>query len=118
MPFGKYRGWLLRDIPEDYLRWLLSGQIELRAPLEASVKAELDARFQERIRSNSTGEPIPPFVDVATATRIVKTGRRALAVRVHPDTGGSNEEMALINLVADWLEEYLGRVLVKRKGQE
>jgi hypothetical protein len=21
MPFGKYRGWFLKDIPDDYIRW-------------------------------------------------------------------------------------------------
>ncbi len=28
MPFGQYQGWLLRNVPLDYLAWLLTSELE------------------------------------------------------------------------------------------
>jgi hypothetical protein len=54
---------------------------------------------------------IPAIVDRETALEIVEAGRRALARKHHPDAGGSNELMAKINSISDWLEDYLKSVL-------
>jgi hypothetical protein len=56
-------------------------------------------------------------VDRETALEIVEAGRRALARKHHPDTGGSNELMAKINSISDWLEEYLKSVLPTNNNQ-
>jgi hypothetical protein len=60
---------------------------------------------------------IPAIVDRETALEIVEAGRRALARKHHPDTGGSNELMAKINSISDWLEEYLKSVLPTNNNQ-
>lgn len=43
MPFGKFKGTLLFEIPSDYLEFLLSCDW-LRQPLRSKIEAELDAR--------------------------------------------------------------------------
>ncbi len=39
MPFGKYRGLDLEDLPDEYLEWLLS--IDLREKLRSALEAIL-----------------------------------------------------------------------------
>jgi hypothetical protein len=43
MPFGKYEGVPLRDVPTSYLEWL-ERNISLRDPLKSQVRAILEAR--------------------------------------------------------------------------
>jgi hypothetical protein len=43
MPFGKYKGSSLKDIPADYLLWLRKN-VELRGPLAVAVKDALNWR--------------------------------------------------------------------------
>jgi uncharacterized protein (DUF3820 family) len=35
MPFGKYRGWLLSELPDGYLQWLRTLS-DLREPLRSA----------------------------------------------------------------------------------
>jgi hypothetical protein len=39
MPFGRYRGWSLDELPDDYLEWL-DGLDDLREPLRSAVARE------------------------------------------------------------------------------
>jgi hypothetical protein len=41
MPFGKYRGCEVSDLPESYLRWLWEN-CDLREPLHSAVRDTLD----------------------------------------------------------------------------
>jgi hypothetical protein len=49
MPFGKYRGWFLRDIPDDYIKWAVLN-IQDRAQAEMFA-IELQRRHPE-LRKN------------------------------------------------------------------
>jgi uncharacterized protein (DUF3820 family) len=49
LPFGKYQGVPLDDLPDSYLSWL--GTIELRAPLDRLVEEVAEARERERARA-------------------------------------------------------------------
>lgn len=41
MPFGKYKGTALTELPQQYLDWILSGEFEgLRGPLRAKLEDE------------------------------------------------------------------------------
>ena len=52
--FGKHRGERFDAVPEDYLRWIVEGQNELREEVKASARYWLDRR-------GSNGPPLPGF---------------------------------------------------------
>jgi hypothetical protein len=52
--FGKHRGERFDAVPEDYLRWIVEGQHELREEVKASARYWLDRR-------TSNGPPLPGF---------------------------------------------------------
>jgi exodeoxyribonuclease X len=54
LPFGKHRGERFDAVPEDYLRWVVDGQNELREELKASARYWLDRRA-------SNGPLLPGF---------------------------------------------------------
>ena len=125
MPFGKYVGQELADIPLDYLRWLLR-TVHLRSDalreeaeeltgMEASAPAEeasdpwtrRASSGQRRPPSQPWAPPPPPppsfdadgFVfDVITA---VNKWRRKQAWQHHPDRGGDLRVMQAINGAGD-----------------
>lgn len=58
MPFGKYRGSLLKDLPADYLLWL--GCLpDLRQPLLGAVLREMGRRIVELDRPQAPFEGLP-----------------------------------------------------------
>jgi exodeoxyribonuclease X len=54
-PFGKHRGGRFDAVPEDYLRWIVEGQNELREEVKASARYWLEKRA-------SNGAPASEFV--------------------------------------------------------
>lgn len=54
MPFGKYKGSLLKDVPSEYLLWL--GCLhDLRQPLLGAVLREMGRRIVEMDQQAATG---------------------------------------------------------------
>jgi len=100
MPFGKYRGCQLWELPNGYLRWLVS-LLDLREPLRSAVYAELRARADHNRGRPPHARALP---DPQVARDLIAAGRRVLAAKYHPDAGGGHEVMVAINLAADWLE--------------
>ena len=101
IPFGKFKGCALEDLPDDYLTWLLS--IELREALHSAVESERERRI---FSQECTGIVNVKFID-----EVVTAGVRALARRYHPDTAnGSHQAMISINAAADWIRSQ-ARVL-------
>lgn len=49
MPFGKFKGAALEDLPADYVVWL--SQLELREPLRGAVVVELGRRVLGQTRA-------------------------------------------------------------------
>jgi Putative quorum-sensing-regulated virulence factor len=99
-PFGKYRGIDVADAPESYLLWLLEWP-PLRDPLRTAIELELERR--EALSSKP-----PTRINTEIADSIIRAGVRQLSKRRHPDVGGSNEVMSLINQTADRLRELAG----------
>jgi hypothetical protein len=96
MRFGKFKGWPIEDLPDDYLRWL-RGLEDLREPLRSAVHAEWAAR-----QGHSGLAPLA--VDVRpVAEELVTAGLRQLTQRHHPDCGGSTQVMQQVNQAAEWL---------------
>ena len=105
VPFGKYRGRLLSELPNDYLEWLYSRQ-NIREPLRSQVDAEYERR---RINEEERGTELVPGELLAMAEEVVKIGFRNLARRYHPDSGGSHERMTELNRAVEFLRKGLER---------
>jgi hypothetical protein len=104
MPFGKYRGCDLGEIPSDYLRWALN---VVEAPWlfnaihhELDMRQRTDQKHQESHSSSSRPDRSP---NVQDAHELVTSGLHALAKKYHPDVGGDLRRMQTINACAEWL---------------
>ena len=100
MPFGKFQGWPIDELPDKYLWWLLGLQ-DLHAPLRSALCDEQQRRDHgaEDRRHVKKRAPRPDIVD-----ELVGVGLRSLAKRYHPDVaGGDGEKMKSLNGAADWL---------------
>lgn len=110
MPFGKYIGVELRDLPEDYLDWLLT--IELRTRLRNAVEEEYFLRFRRYPDAQPSHHPtqVGIYVDRTQVTLVglvFNEGYRAVARRFHPDTGGDVQQMQVLNALAESVREQL-----------
>ncbi len=109
MPFGKYKGLAVKDLPTEYLQWLFVN-IELRGRLRVVVCGELD----QRAREQSTTQRKPSTVtiqvrpdDVPMARQVFDLGYRAAARTLHPDAGGDSETMVRLNALAQSVRSQL-----------
>lgn len=102
MPFGKFHGVDLRDLPDDYLIWLRG--IELRDPLRTAVEWEYERRHTQQV--GSSGESMLSDVKLM-AEELLTAGYRKLAQRHHPDHGGETRAMILVNLAMEELRKRL-----------
>jgi hypothetical protein len=93
LQFGKYRGRDIRDVPEDYLHWIIQQQ---QKTLE-EYRAELARR--QAIQDAS----------LSWAERMIQAGFRTLASQYHPDHGGDNDSMRQVNAAHEGLRELLKR---------
>ena len=100
MPFGKFKGAALEDLPDPYVQWL-HGLPDLREPLRSAVHAEWSLRFGEAASSlPALAAEARPVVE-----ELISVGYRALARQHHPDQGGQTRAMQLVNDAATWLRQ-------------
>ena len=78
MPFGKYRGYAIDDLPPSYIQWLREN-VQLREPLLSEIY---------RVLFGSRYEVAPPQTDM------VKAVYRELSRKYHPDIYGEQGHMA------------------------
>jgi len=83
MPFGKYKGEDIEDIPEEYLYWLLT-EVELQEPLRTAV-------YRVYYGINPTEDLKEPI------KQVIAFAYRKITKKWHPDVGVSNEAMQAIN---------------------
>jgi hypothetical protein len=93
MPFGKYKGKEVRDIPVDYLRW-------------AHEKCDLYGRIKDEIEALVAFRPAAMDahhfgIDLDKARSIY----RELSFQYHPDRGGSTSAMQALNTFYNALKE-------------
>ncbi|MDO8475017.1 MAG: DUF3820 family protein [Candidatus Rokubacteria bacterium] len=101
MPFGMHKGAALGEIPTEYLQWL-TGRADLREPLRSAAFKELRKRYQ------AAEFPQRACPDSQLAEELVGAGRRVLAKRLHPDTGGTARDFVRLGEVSEWLERVIG----------
>jgi Putative quorum-sensing-regulated virulence factor len=86
IPFGKFKGRPLAELPDDYLGWLFSLG-DLREPLRSAVDREWHRRLTTWPLMALATLPIDA---VPIADELVRAGYRALTRRDHPDAGGDH----------------------------
>lgn len=88
MLFGKFKGYDLADLPDDYLKWLWF-EIDLREPLRSAVHREYSTRERGFSVTETSGT-----LDADKVKKIY----RSLARQYHPDIiGGNGDVMKGIN---------------------
>ena len=117
--FGKHAFEPLYDVPLSYLRWAVKNMDSLSASDQAAIRTEIrrqeerrdDQGYREYRSAPQHPKPTPAAVDAHIALELVREGRRALALKYHPDRGGDALKMTLANATADYLEERLPLLL-------
>ncbi len=93
--FGKYQGYDLEDVPEEYIQWV----IDRNKTQLGEYEAELDRRAR-------IGQSTETMVH-----KIVSEGFRALSKKFHPDAGGTEKLMHELGASRDFLMD-----LIKKAG--
>jgi hypothetical protein len=100
MPFGRYKGVELADLPLDYLGWLRGIGDDLREPLRSAVEKEWQDRHAPPPAT------IPPDLR-EMAGELIASCYRTLAKTHHPDLGGDGRAMVLVNAAMTWLRQVV-----------
>jgi tellurite resistance protein len=101
MPFGKFRGYNLEDLPDHYLKWLLFDADFVQGQLLSEIQDEVERRWPCRMPTVFTSD----FRCEAVDSQKLKSVYRKLAVQFHPDKGGYLEAMKAINLFYEMMQE-------------
>jgi hypothetical protein len=111
MPWGKYRGRLLSEVPSGYLAWCLEECENVKPSLREAIRSEL----ADRLGLGYGGEAVrPPAPDFGPG---VEQLYRQLVMRWHPDRGGSTEAMQAVNDFYDGLRALAGASDVMKRGR-
>jgi putative quorum-sensing-regulated virulence factor len=130
MPWGKFKGDFIADVPSSYIIWLLdNGKVSSDTLLARELAVEMTRRMQDFIpganKDGSVGDPgvhddqrryepgprpTPPSAPRApqsyreeVALQVIESGYRAVAMKLHPDKGGSEQAMKELNSVRETL---------------
>lgn len=140
MPWGKYKGDFLADVPSSYITWLIDNAKVKDPLLLRELAVEMIRRMQEyvprdggrnedgsygdpgvhddsrRSRRDEGPRPTPPGRERApqsyreeVALQVIDSGFRAVAMKLHPDKGGSEQAMKELNSVRDALKAMARR---------
>lgn len=95
MPFGKYKGWSLEDVPDDYLVWVLDYATSAGPTLKAAIRQRLglDPQPQPAPGASYASDSGLPTDRVRQS---VQSWYRRMAMKYHPDRGGSDAQMQAI----------------------
>jgi hypothetical protein len=109
LPWGKYRGDDVEDVPTSYLVWLLENAENLRPALREAICAEVAERLDLDVAARVVIvlEMVPAPL-LKTAEELIEAGKRVLALRRHPDVGGTHEGMLELQNAVAALRRYIG----------
>lgn len=85
MPFGKFKGVPVNELPHTYLAYALT-----TFDLPVELKNTLSFELLDRIGFDYS-------FNIVECERRYSAIRKKLAIRFHPDKGGSNEAMQAVN---------------------
>lgn len=112
LPFGKFRGHDVADVPGSYLSWLYFEAERLDPSLHRAIRTELAGRLGATLdREAPRLLPAPQVADAARA--IVDTGYRVTAKRAHPDIGGDHRQMIAVSDARDYLRRAVEHGVVQ-----
>jgi hypothetical protein len=103
LPFGRFKGQYVADLPDHYLAWIAT-QDWVKDPLRAAIIEEYESRACQH--SNNQRYLLLPSAAVA-AECIIESGYRQQARKLHPDVGGDHERMLALNSAVDWLRSLI-----------
>lgn len=95
MPFGKYRGASLEQVPDHYLLWILDKCQEISDTLRDAIRDRLS--LNERHSAGTTNWE-----------GFVQTWYHAMVKDFHPEKGGSEEALRAINAGYGRMRRLLG----------
>ena len=115
MPFGKHKGTPVTNLPIDYLDWVLgwmdSEDSDWMSHSRTRLFDELDNEYLRRkTGQRPTTKAAAKRFDVSPESRrllpeFIKEGYRAMALKHHPDKGGSDAAMIALKELKDALEK-------------
>jgi hypothetical protein len=106
MPFGKYEGERLEDIPLDYLAWVLEHLTKIDPVLRRQIRQVLRQAQEDEEPEPPRAQPQPgPPVQWP---EVIRTWYHGLARDYHPDRGGSVQAMQVFNEAHDRLLKLVG----------
>ena len=94
LEFGKHKGKDLREVPAEYIQWLL-----------AQRKADVSEYEIELARRQAVEDG-----NLNIGEQIIRAGFRALAPKYHPDTGGSTTAFQELNAAHEQLKALYAEV--------
>ncbi len=120
MTFGKYKGKRLSKLPTDYLVWLVDKCDSLTDEMRKAVEEELSGRDDAPQQESAANEPPAGPAAAPRPPKVSPLGERLggdvrllfrnLALKYHPDRGGSHESMQALNEFHDQVQQLLARV--------
>jgi hypothetical protein len=118
MPFGKYKNKRLSKLPTDYLVWCRDKCDNLTDELRKAVEEELAGRDDAPEQDGPPSDEAPAE-EAGKLPKVSPLGQslggevrmlfRNLALKYHPDRGGSHEAMRALNEFHDQLQQLLSR---------
>ena len=100
MPWGKYRGEPIAELPTSYLAWVLD-ETNIGEPHRSAIREELAERLD--LAPEVRHVPIQPPAEPASVFRaMVAEGYKTLTLKHHPDRGGDLVAMQRVNAARDW----------------
>lgn len=119
LSFGKYKNKRLSKIPTDYLEWCRDKCDSLTDDVRRAVEEELAERTAAAAEEKAEPASGKGETPVARAPRVSPLGQtlvgevrmmyRNLALKYHPDRGGSPEAMKALNEFHETLQDLLTR---------
>ena len=98
--FGMHRGKYISDVPSSYLEWLLRECDNLDWLLERRSRKNWPAAAAGNVRHRHRRS----ITRRSIGATVIRSWHRELAMRFHPDRGGSVAAMQAVNVAADRLK--------------
>lgn len=89
LTFGKYNGWELSEVPDDYIEYLMTAK-----------EKEFKMYREEKERRAAKAE-----ASLSMMERLILVGYRSLANQHHPDKGGNTKTMQEVNAAYEKLKQ-------------